>query len=147
MDYYVKTNYKHSEITGQIIGCAMRVHSEPGPGFPEIIYHRALEIEFQEQNISYDSEREIEVYYHNKLIGKRRPDFLVEKKVMVEIKAIKKLEDSDISQSLNYLKAYNLDIGLLINFGSKSLEYKRLIRNDNAKEKSKKSFEPDKISN
>lgn len=124
----------------------MRVHSTLGPGFPEIIYHRCLEIEFQEQNIQYESEKEVPVYYHENLVGKRRSDFLVEENIMVEIKAIKKLEEAEFAQSLNYLEAYLLDVGLLINFGSKSLEYKRLVRNTNYEKKSVKSFESGVIS-
>ena len=128
---YVKQEYKHSELTGKIIGCAMRVNAEMGPGFQEVIYQRCLEIEFQEQNIPHLREHEMPIHYHGIRIGTRRVDFLVDEKIMVEIKAIKQLEEKEVAQALNYLEAYELEIGLLLNFGSKSLEYKRLINSKN----------------
>ncbi len=121
------TNYKYSDITEKIIGCCMKVHSTLGPGFPEIIYHRALRIEFRKQNVRFVDEMEMDIYYENEMIGKRRVDFYVEDKIMLEIKAASKLEDSYLAQGLNYLEAYNKEIGLLINFGSVSLQIKRLL--------------------
>ena len=123
----IKTAYKYSELTGKIIGAAMEVHKGLGNGFQELIYQRALNIEFRKLNISAVREVEMPVHYKGENIGTRRVDFLIEDKVSVEIKAITKLEDVHLAQAINYLEAYDLEIGLLINFGSKSLEFKRLI--------------------
>jgi GxxExxY protein len=122
----IKSAYKHSEITGKIIGCAMKVHSELGNGFQEIIYQRALAIEMQKHNLIFNRELEMPIYYDGVDIGKRRVDFLVSDIVMVEIKATSKLEDAHLAQILNYLEAYKLETGLLLNFGSKSLEFRRI---------------------
>ena len=100
----------------------MRVHSTLGNGFQEVIYQRALAIEFEKNSLSYERELEVPIYYLEKHIGTRRVDFLVENSVMVELKALTKIEDVHLAQGLNYLVAYKLDKGLLINFGSKSLE-------------------------
>jgi GxxExxY protein len=104
----------------------MRVHSTLGNGFQEVIYQRSLAIEFEEEGIKYLREMEMPLYYKGIEIGSRRVDFFVEESIMVEIKALIKLEDVHLAQGLNYLEAYNMKIGLLINFGSKSLEFKRL---------------------
>ncbi len=119
--------YKYSDITGKIIGCAMEVHKELGNGFQEVIYQRALAIEFERQNMAFSREHEMPVFYKKEQIGTRRVDFLVENIISVEIKAITILEDVHMAQAINYLEAYNLEIGLLINFGSNSLQFKRLI--------------------
>ena len=116
------------ELTYKIIGCAMKVHNTLGNGFQEVIYQRCLAIEMENQGICFIREQEIPIYYEGNEVGTRRVDFLVEDKVMVELKALTKLEDVHLAQGLNYLTAYNLDIGLLINFGAKSLEVKRLYR-------------------
>ncbi len=123
----IKTEYKYSELTGRIIGAAMEVHKGLGNGFQELIYQRALNIEFVKLNISAVREVEMPIHYKGENIGTRRVDFLIEDKISVEIKAITKLEDVHLAQAINYLEAYDLEIGLLINFGSKSLEFKRLI--------------------
>lgn len=115
-------------LTHKIIGCAMEVHNILGNGFQEVIYQRALAIELKEQGVSFLREQEMPLFYKGHEIGSRRADFLVEDKVMVEIKAITKLEDVHLEQGLNYLTAYNLDIGLLINFGGCKLEFKRLFQ-------------------
>lgn len=125
----IKQEYKYSDITAKIIGCAIRVHNELGPGFPEYIYQRALEIEFRNTLLQNKREKEHPVYYLNELVGKRRVDFVVEEKVMVELKAVDKLDELSMSRSLNYMKAFNLEVGLLINFGGAKLEFKRLISN------------------
>ncbi len=104
----------------------MKVHSALGNGFQEVIYQRALAIEFENQGIAYQRELEMPLYYDNQHIGTRRVDFLVEKTLMVELKAVVKLEDVHLAQGLNYLVAYKVDIGLLLNFGAQSLEIKRL---------------------
>lgn len=122
----IKKEYKHSELTGKIIGCAMKVHSALGNGFQEVIYQRALAIEFSIENIAFEREFEMPIYYRNKHIGTRRVDFLVEGEISVELKALTKMEDVHFAQAINYLEAYNLEIGLLINFGETSLNFKRL---------------------
>jgi GxxExxY protein len=128
----IKQEYKYSETTGKIIGCAIKVHNELGPGFPEYIYQRALEIEFRNSSLQNVREKEHPVYYRTELVGKRRVDFVVEEKIMVELKAVDKLNDLSFSRSLNYLKAFKLEIGLLINFGGVKLEFKRFINNNAA---------------
>ncbi len=122
----IKSEHKYSELTGKIIGCAMTVHSALGNGFQEVIYQRALEIEMTDQGIPFSREHEMPVYYKHQQIGTRRVDFLVENKVALELKAIIQLEDVHLAQAINYLEAYDLEIGLLINFGAKSLQFKRI---------------------
>ena len=117
---------KYEELTHKIIGCAMRVHSALGNGFQEVIYQRAMEIEMADNGISFSREYEMPVYYKNQQIGTRRVDFLVEENISVELKAIITLEDVHLAQAINYLEAYDLEVGLLINFGAKSLDFKRL---------------------
>ena len=114
------------DLTYKIIGCAMKVHSVLGNGFQELIYQRALSIEMEKQGISFQRELEMPLFYDEQPIGSRRVDFLVQEKIMVELKALIKLEDVHLAQGLNYLVAYNVDIGLLLNFGAQSLEVKRL---------------------
>ncbi len=125
----VKQEYKYSDVTEIIIGCAMKVHNSLGAGFPEVIYQRAFDIELKKTELAIDREKEQSVFYDNQLVGKRRVDFLINKLITVEIKAISKLEDSHFNQALNYLEAFNLEIGLLINFGGSRLEFKRIINN------------------
>ena len=122
----IKEQYKYSELTGKIIGCAMTVHKELGNGFREVIYQRALAIEMKLSLIPFAREFNMPVFYRKIQIGTRRVDFLVEKLISVEIKATTKLEDVHFAQAINYLEAYNLEIGLLINFGETSLNFKRL---------------------
>lgn len=126
-DIMIKNEYKYSNETSKIIGCSMRVHSALGNGFQEIIYQRALAIEMADTNLSFSREHEMPIYYKEQHIGTRRVDFLVEENVSVELKALTKLEDVHLAQAINYLEAYDLEVGLLINFGAKSLEFKRLI--------------------
>ena len=120
---------KYKDITEKIIGASFEVHKFFGNGFQEVIYQRALAYEFKRAHLEFQREIEQEIFYKDlpEPIGTRRADFVVEGKVLVEIKAIIQLEDVHLAQALNYLKAYKLEIGLLINFGSKSLEFKRLI--------------------
>ena len=115
-----------NQLTHKIIGCAMQVHRTLGNGFQEVIYQRALAIEFSHQNIEFVREQEMDLYYREQYIGTRRVDFFVEGKVMVEIKAIEKLQDVHKAQAINYCEAYNIADGLLINFGSQSLDFKRV---------------------
>ena len=122
----IDEKYKYSELTSRIIGCAMNVHSALGNGFQEVIYLRALEIEFSLIGINFQREFEMSIFYKGNHIGTRRVDFFVEDVVSVELKAVTKLEDVHFAQAINYLEAYNLEIGLLINFGETSLNFKRL---------------------
>ena len=120
-------HYKHADITRKIIGAAMKVHSTLGNGFQEVIYQRAMAIEMTKIGLDFQRELEMPIYYDSKQIGTRRVDFLVEGKVMLELKAVTALEDVHLAQAINYLEAYGLEVGLLINFGSKSLQFRRLI--------------------
>lgn len=122
---------KHSEITSKIIGAAFEVHTFLGNGFQEVIYQRALAYEMSQVNLTFAREIEQDIYYKTltEPIGRRRADFVVEDKVLVELKAVKELEDTHMVQVLNYLRAYRLEVGLLINFGSKSMVFKRLVLN------------------
>jgi GxxExxY protein len=122
----IKEDYMYSEMTSKIIKCAMNVHNILGNGFQEVIYQRAMEIEMGLTAIDFRRELEMPIFYHNEQIGTRRVDFLVENTVSVELKAITKLEDVHFAQAINYLEAFNLEIGLLINFGETSLNFKRL---------------------
>jgi len=122
----IKEEYKYSAVTSKIIGCAMEVHKALGNGFQEVIYQRALAIEMQLADIEFQREFEMPIYYREQQIGTRRVDFLVDGIISVELKAITKLEDVHFAQAINYLEAYNLEIGLLMNFGERSLNVKRL---------------------
>jgi GxxExxY protein len=120
---------KYKNITEKIIGASFEVHSFLGNGFQEVIYQRALAWEMGQRGLEYAREIEQDIYYKDlpNPIGTRRADFVVENKVLVELKALIQLEDVHLAQALNYLKAYKLEVGLLINFGSKSLTFKRLV--------------------
>lgn len=113
-------------LTHKIIGCAMTVHSTLGNGFQEVIYQRALAIEMEKQGLGFEREMEMTILYDSIDIGMRRVDFFVENLVMVEIKALEKLENVHKAQAINYCEAYNIADGLLINFGGLSLDFKRV---------------------
>ena len=121
-------NLLHGDLTRRIIGCAMRVHSALGNGFQEVIYQRALAIEMNFEGLHFEREKEMPISYRSQNIGTRRVDFFVEDLIMVELKAIVKLGDVHLAQAINYLEAYGMEIGLLINFGARSLEFKRVHR-------------------
>ncbi|MDR1963992.1 MAG: GxxExxY protein [Planctomycetaceae bacterium] len=118
-----------NEITFKIIGCAMQVHNTLGNGFQEVIYQRALAIEMRYAGLSFERELEMNIFYRDEKIGTRRVDFFIENRIMVELKALEKIENVHKCQAINYLEAYNIADGLLINFGAMSLEYKRLYNN------------------
>ncbi|MFT3949213.1 MAG: GxxExxY protein [Agriterribacter sp.] len=118
---------KKDELTYNIIGCAMKVHNKLGPGFQEVIYQRCLAIELERMHIGFAREEEQVIYYDDIKVGTRRADFVVENKVVAEIKAVVNLEDVHLAQAKNYVVAYDFPLGLLINFGSKSLQYKLLF--------------------
>jgi len=122
-----------NQLTHKIIGCAMQVHRTLGNGFQEVIYQRCLAIELAHQGVVYEREKEMPIFYRDEKVGTRRVDFLIDNKVMVELKAIEKLEDVHKAQAINYCEAYGIGDGLLLNFGSKSLEYKRVYNKQTIK--------------
>jgi GxxExxY protein len=124
----INEQYLHSELTGKIIGCAMEVHKALGNGFQEVIYQRALDIEMAQQGLTASREHEMDIFYKGIKIGNRRVDFFVEERVMVEIKAVIQLEDVHLAQAINYLEASGLEVGLLLNFGARSLQFKRVMK-------------------
>jgi len=128
----IKEEYKYSELTGRIIKCAYAVHNYLGNGFQEVIYQKALAYEFSKEDLRFKKELKMDIHYKDieKPIGYRRVDFFVEDKVPVELKAIIQLEDVHLAQAINYLEAFKLEVGLLINFGSKKLQFKRVMKNE-----------------
>ncbi len=118
---------QESDITYKIIGCAMKVHNALGNGFQEVIYQRCLAMELGNAGLNYEREKEQHIYYNNQKVGTRRADFIVQGNILVELKAMINLEDVHLAQAKNYLVAYNLPVGLLINFGARSLQYKRVF--------------------
>ena len=124
----IREQYLFAELTGRIIACAMDVQHTLGNGFQQVIYQRALAIEMERRGLSFSQMQEMKIFYRGVEIGTRRVDFLVEQKIMVEIKAVPQLEEAHLTQAMNYLEAYDLDAGLLLNFGGASLQYKRLLK-------------------
>jgi len=124
----------YEDITKRIIAAAMQVHSTLGNGFQEVIYQRALALELPHHDLAFAREQEMLIYYREQAIGSRRVDFFVEGVVMVELKALVQLEDVHLAQAMNYLEAYAMPIGLLINFGARRLEFKRVHNNRLLKE-------------
>ena len=120
---------KYEDLTHKIIGAAMEVHKHLGNGFQEVVYQRALSIELNLQGIAHEREKEMPLYYKGHDVGTRRVDFFIDGVIMVEIKAIINLEDAHLAQAMNYVEAYNMEIGLLLNFGAKSLQFKRVHNN------------------
>jgi GxxExxY protein len=117
---------KYSHLTEKIIGASIKIHRCLGNGFQEVIYQRCLEIEFRALGLNFEREKEQTIFYESMCVGTRRVDFLVHEQVLVELKAIIKLENVHLAQAINYLEAFDLDVGLLINFGANSLEVRRL---------------------
>jgi len=122
----IDPRYKYSDITEKVIRCAMKVHSYLGNGFQEVVYQRALAIELEKAGLRFSREEEMPIFYCEAHIGTRRVDFFVENCILVELKAVTNLEDVHLAQAINYLEAFNKEIGLLINFGKTSLEFKRV---------------------
>ena len=114
------------EVTYRINGCAMNVHNTLGNGFQEVIYQRCLAIEFEKAGLLFAREQEHDIYYDGMHVGTRRADFVVEDKIIVELKARVNLEDVHLAQAKNYVVAYDKPVGLLINFGGKSLQFKKV---------------------
>ena len=129
---------ENDKLTYEIIGCAMKVHNTLGNGFQERIYQRCLAIELQKSNLSYEQEVNQKIFYEGFDVGTRRADFIVENRVIIELKTVINLEDAHLAQTKNYLTAYGFEKGLLINFGSTSLQYK-LIFNSNTNYKISKT--------
>lgn len=119
---------EYNPLTHAVIGCAMRVHRALGPSFPEIIYQRALVVELSRESIAAQREVALPVYYRLEQVGSRRVDFLVDSRVIVELKAVSALTVAHQTQVLNYLESFRIPVGLLLNFGSPRLEYKRLLK-------------------
>jgi len=126
-------DFKYKNLTGKIIGAAMNVHSALGNGLPEIVYHQSMIHELTFQGLSFESEISMPLFYRNAKVGSRRVDLLVEGKILVELKAVGEINDQHISQVLNYLKAYKLEVALLLNFGENSLTFKRIAKLENYK--------------
>ena len=126
-----ESDLRFHEITRKIIGAAMEVHSYMGNGFQEVIYQRCLKQEFLERGIKFRREQEVPLFYKDHEVGARRADFIVDKIILVELKAVTALEDVHRAQVLNYLSAYHLEIGLLINFGAKRLQFERFVKSKN----------------
>ena len=122
------SEFQHSDLTEKIIGCAMKVHTIMGNGFQEVIYQRSLAIEMQKQGLEFEREKEIVIHYEGHQVGTRRVDFLVAGCILVELKAVSELEKTHFAQAINYLEAFKLDVGLLINFGETRLHFKRLFK-------------------
>jgi|SRR5690349_1528077 len=122
----IREQYKYSELTEKIIGCSMKVDNTLGNGFQEVIYQRSLAVELEKQGLNFEREVEMPIFYEGVSVGSRRADFLIESKIMLEIKALTQLENVHLAQALNYLEAYKIEIGLLINFGATKLQFKRL---------------------
>ena len=118
----------NDELTGRIIGCAMKVHRTLGPGFLESVYQRALQYELTKAGLNVTCERPVAVFYDGVEVGRFSPDLLVEERVVIELKGVEHLSKAHEVQTVNYLTATGLDIGLLINFGADSLEFKRKFR-------------------
>ncbi len=117
---------RHKDLTHQIIGYAMRIHRMLGHRLREVSYQRAFEIELQQTNLPYIREQKVSVSYRGRGIGSRRADFIVDNKILVEFKAIPEINSIHITQAINYLELYMLEVGLLINFGAPSLQFRRL---------------------
>ena len=122
----INTKYPNSFITAKVIGAAMEVHNNIGCGFQELIYQRALALEMENRGISYTREVKIDVLFKGIIVGTRRVDFLIENNICLEIKAVKSLEKVHLAQAINYLEAFSLKIGLLINFGETKLKFHRI---------------------
>lgn len=116
-----------NELTYAINGCAMKVHNKLGNGFAEIIYQRCLAIELERAGLIFSRELEKDIFYDDIHVGSRRADFVVEDKVILELKALVNLEAVHLAQTKNYVVAYNIPIGLLINFGANSLQFRKIF--------------------
>ena len=122
----MQEEFKHKGITEKIIGCAMRVHGFLGPGFRELVYEKSLIIELRMAGLKCETQIYRDIYFRDTLVGKRRLDLLVEDKVLIELKAVSEIDNVIYNQALNYLKVFGFEVGLVLNFGTPSLQIKRL---------------------
>ena len=122
-----KQNHSFEALSKEIIGAAIEVHRQLGPGFLEKIYEEALKVELGRNNLSFEFQKEIEVEYVGVVVGTHRLDLIVEDKVIIELKAVKKFEDIHFAQLRSYLKATDTNVGLLLNFARPTLEIKRIV--------------------
>ncbi|AMR28618.1 GxxExxY protein [Hymenobacter psoromatis] len=120
---------RFNKLTETIIGCAMQVHRILGTGFQEVIYQRSLAVELDGAGVVFGREIEMPLFYKGVEVGSRRVDFLVEETILVELKALYEITPTHHAQIINYLEAYHLEVGLLINFGEPSLKFKRFLKN------------------
>ena len=127
MNVLSQLGYAYSDVTGAVIGCAFEVHSVLGTGFQEVVYQRALAVEMESRGLSFAREWEMPIFYKERQVGTRRVDFLVDEKVVVELKAVGELEKVHLAQAINYLEAFGLEVGLLLNFGAAKLEFRRVV--------------------
>ena len=127
MNVLSQLGYAYSDVTSAVIGCAIEVHSILGTGFQEVVYQRALAVEMESRGLSFAREWEMPIFYKERQVGARRVDFLVDEKVVVELKAIGELEKVHLAQAINYLEAFRLEVGLLLNFGAAKLEFRRVV--------------------
>ena len=127
MNVLSQLGYAYSDVTGAVIGCAIEVHSILGTGFQEVVYQRALAVEMESRGLSFAREWEVPIFYKERQVGTRRVDFLVDEKVVVELKAMSELEKVHLAQAINYLEAFRLEVGLLLNFGAAKLEFRRVV--------------------
>lgn len=123
---------RYNELTRSVIGCAMEVHRTLGPGFQEVIYQRSLAVEMERTGLVFARELEMPLFYKGVAVGSRRVDFLVGDNVLIELKALHELTETHFAQLINYLEAYRLEVGLLLNFGERSLRFKRFIKSQHA---------------
>ncbi|MEJ2730496.1 MAG: GxxExxY protein [Deltaproteobacteria bacterium] len=125
----IESKEKHAfeKLSEVIIGAAIKVHKELGPGFLESIYEQALKIELSETNLNFDCQKEIKIEYHGKEVGTHRLDLVIENSIIVELKAVKELTDTHFAQLISYLKATDRKVGLLLNFAKPTLEIKRVV--------------------
>lgn len=130
MDERIGQELKYSDLTGKVIGCAMKIHRHLGQGFPEIIYKRCLIIELKKLDINYLCEEERVIYYEGESVGKRRLDLLIENKVLIELKASVEIDKANCNQIINYLKIFDIEVGLTLNFGAPSLQFKRFVNSN-----------------
>lgn len=123
----IKKKHAFENLSEAIIGAAIKVHKELGPGFLESIYEQALKIELSETNLNFECQKEIKIEYHGKEVGTHRLDLVIENSIIVELKAVKELNDTHFAQLISYLKATDRKVGLLLNFAKPTLEIKRVV--------------------
>lgn len=128
---------KINDLTHKILACAMKVYNTLGNGFEDAVYQRALVIEMEFQGLSFEREKEMSIYYHDIEIGTHKVDFLIDKKLILDVKVVNELLPVHINQAVNYCEAYNIDDGLLVNFGKTSFEFKRVYKKNHINQKNR----------